>query len=299
MGVDLHTHSTFSDGTTTPEENVALARAAGLEGFALTDHDTLDGLDRAAAASRAAGLEFVPGVELSAEWRRGGEIVSVHVLGYWPDPSDSALVAECARLRGEREDRARAMVERLAALGAPVPWARVQALAGQAPIGRPHIAAALVEAGHVESVDEAFTAYIGEHRPAYVAKHALPPVEAVRLVRAAGGVVVLAHPELTFPAAVGAEGRGVTDPAVRALFEELVAEGLAGVECDHPAQTPAAIAAWRRITADHGLVATGCSDFHGENKAVRIGSCTTEPTVVHTLRAQASAASRSEESQPW
>jgi 3',5'-nucleoside bisphosphate phosphatase len=269
VAYDLHTHSLCSDGTRAPAEVVTLAADVGLSGLALTDHDTCAGWDEARRAALAHDLEFVPGIELSAE--RGEQ--SVHLLGFWIDAGDAALAAECVRLRGERAERARAMIERLSRLGVTVDERRVRAIAGGAPIGRPHVAAALVEAGAVPDLDTAFDRYLADGGPAWVPKHALDPVDAVTLIRAAGGTAVLAHPALS------AEGGLAT-----ALLDELAAAGLAGVEADHPHQEPAAVEHWRARAAERGLLVTGGSDFHGARKTVKIGACTTARDVVEALR---------------
>lgn len=272
--IDLHTHTTFSDGTTTPEENAALAATAGLSAVALTDHDTLDGWDRMAAACREAGVGFVPGIELSAE----SDGVSVHLLGYWVDPADAALRAECDRLRGERERRARVMTARLAERGVPVTWEEVAAIAGHAPIGRPHLAAALIAHGAAADTDEAFRTWLREDGPVHEPKRALHPVDAVRLIRAAGGAAVLAHPGLTFG--------GLPDDLAAAapLLDALCEAGVRGLEADHAAHDEQSTERWRQAAAARALLVTGASDFHGERKAVRIGSRTTPPGVVDELR---------------
>jgi predicted metal-dependent phosphoesterase TrpH len=182
-GFDLHTHSTESDGTTTIEENVAAAVALGLAGIAITDHDTMSGVGRAVAAAEGTGLEVIPGTEFSAEL----DGVSVHVLGYWTDPDDPALAAEMDRLRNERERRAQEIVARFEGLGIPVSFARVAEIAGNAPIGRPHIAAAVVELGAASDTREVFDRYLADGGPAYVPKYAVDPVTAVELLVGAGG----------------------------------------------------------------------------------------------------------------
>ncbi|MFP4149712.1 MAG: PHP domain-containing protein, partial [Nitriliruptoraceae bacterium] len=170
-GYDLHTHSTFSDGVTTIEHNLEVAARLGLEGLGITDHDTTEPFALAVEVAGRLGLDVLLGTELSAE-EHG---VSVHVLGYGVDPDDAALAAELERLRHERVDRARAMVAKLEALGVPVRFERVEALAGDAPIGRPHVAAAVVEAGAAGSLQEVFDRYLADGGPAFVPKHALPP----------------------------------------------------------------------------------------------------------------------------
>jgi predicted metal-dependent phosphoesterase TrpH len=270
---DLHTHTVHSDGTTEPQDNVSLAKEKGLAGIALTDHDTVSGWSQMREACARHGLVFVPGIELSTE--RDGR--SVHLLGYWVDPDDGALAEECDRLRNERSRRADDICARLDALGVGVDVARVRELAGSAPIGRPHIASAMVEAGHVPDIQTAFDDYLADGGPAYVPKYAVDPVRGLRLLRAAGGAVVLAHP------GVSEDGGGPVTPA---LLDELVAAGLAGVEVDHPAHEPEVAARWRDLTQARGLLITGASDFHGDRKELRIGDrTTTEDTLeqLHTL----------------
>jgi hypothetical protein len=263
---DMHLHSSQSDGTCEPAAVAALAAEAGLAGMALTDHDTVAGWDEAAAACARLGLEFVPGIELSAE--AGGR--SVHLLGYWVDGDDPGLVAECARLRRERERRALAILERLAALGVVVAADRVRAIAGDAPIGRPHVAAAIVETGAVADLDEAFDRYLADGRPACEPKRALDPADAVALLRAAGGVAVLAHPGCT--------------QMPGGLVDRLVDAGLAGVECEHPGHEPGTTAHWFAEAARLNLVPTGASDFHGDRKEVKIGEHATSAVAVDDLR---------------
>lgn len=266
--IDLHTHTVFSDGTTTPEENAALAADAGLDGLALTDHDTLAGWERAAVACTAHGLQFVPGLEFSCEV----DGRSVHLLGYWVDPTDAPLLDECARLRGERDRRLTAMVGRLGDHGVEISEEAVRARAAGAPVGRPHIAAELLATGAVADLDEAYGDWLGDHGAAYVPKRALPPVRALQLLRAAGGVAVLAHPAKT--------------PAVdEGLVDQLAAAGLAGIEADHVGHTPAEVAHWREVARTRNLLVTGASDFHGEHKEQRLGARTTPLGVVDALRA--------------
>lgn len=267
--IDLHTHSTFSDGTTPPEENVALAAAAGLEGMALTDHDTMDGWERAERACGAVGIEFVPGLEFSCE--AGGH--SVHVLGYWVDPSHEGLRSECARLRGERARRCTQMLALLTEHGVTIDEESVYRHARGAPLGRPHIAAVLVERGIVPDLGTAFDRYIGDGGVAYVPKHALSPIRGVELLRAAGGVAVLAHPARS-------------SPAVNvALVEAMAAAGLAGIEADHAGHDPDEVRHWRAIAQANGLLVTGSSDFHGDREESGVGERATSRAVVEQLRA--------------
>jgi hypothetical protein len=267
--IDLHTHSTRSDGTTTPAETVALAAEQRLGGLALTDHDTLDGWDEAAAACRNHGLRFVPGVELSTEL--GAR--SVHLLGYFVDPGYPPLAAECDRLRNERLRRAEAMVELLGRLGIAITMADVLVWAGSAPVGRPHIARAMVAAGAVPDLDAAFDGYLEDGGAAYVPKHALSPADGVCLINDAGGAAVLAHPGLSTRDA----------PVDLPLLDRLVAVGLRGVEADHAAHEPAVRTLWRDAARERNLYVTGSSDFHGARKETTIGAATTDASVVDAL----------------
>lgn len=274
VSYDLHTHSLHSDGRLAPEDVAALAADAGLEGLALTDHDTCAGWPAMEAACRRHGLRFVPGVELSAE--DGGR--SVHLLAYWVDARHPGFAAECARLVSARRVRAERVLDRLAVLGIDVTIDAVLRHAAGAPVARPHIAEALVEAGAVPDVPSAFDRFLGEGAPAHVPKHALPPEAAVRLVREAGGVVVLAHPA----AGHDPDGELGTD-----LLDRLTAAGLAGVEAVHPGHDDADIARWRALARERSLLVTGASDFHGRYPDEAIGRCTTPSGVVHRLARQA------------
>ncbi|HSJ46023.1 MAG TPA: PHP domain-containing protein [Euzebyales bacterium] len=272
---DMHTHTVHSDGTTTPEDNVSLAKEIGLAGLALTDHDTVSGWTRMRDACVRHGLAFIPGIELSTE--RDGR--SVHLLGYWVDPEDTALADECDRLRNERSRRAEDICARLDALGVGVDIARVRELAGSAPIGRPHIASAMIEAGHVPDIQTAFDDFLADGGPAYVPKYAVDPVRGLRLLMEAGGVVVLAHP------GISEDGGGPVTPE---LLAELAEAGLAGVEADHPAHKPDVAERWRRRADEHGLLVTGGSDFHGERKDLKIGERTTTADMLEQLQTLAS-----------
>jgi len=272
-GLDLHVHSRFSDGTDEVEDVVAAAAAVGLEGLALTDHDTTAGFERAQAAADVHGIELVPGVEFSAE--SGG--FSVHVLGYWVDPTDEALATELVRLRDERSIRAERIVERFQDLGVPVTIERVRDLAGTAPIGRPHIATAVVEVGGARDEREVFDLFLADGGPAYVEKHAVDPVRAVELLRGAGGVVVLAHPGIRGPEGGPAI---ITDELVAAM----AAAGMAGLEADHPDHPIEVRRRLRALAAELGLEVTAGSDHHGLAKPNRLGEAVTAREVVERLR---------------
>jgi hypothetical protein len=273
-GYDLHTHSTFSDGTATPTENVMLAIERGLEGLAVTDHDTTDGIGE--AVSGAGGeLAIVPGLELSAEH----DGTSLHVLGYWVDPGHEGLRDELRRLHDTRFRRGELIVERLRSLGFDLSFERVRAIAGDDLIARPHIAQAMVEAGIVASEKDAFDRYISDDGPAYVPKHALAPPHAVALIRDAGGSCVLAHPGMW---------RG-SEAVPEDLIEAMAEAGMAGLEVDHPDHDDAQRSRYGAIAARLGLVRTGASDCHGARYDFRLGSETTAAELVDELRSRATA----------
>ena len=274
MRADLHSHSTASDGTCPPAEVMRQARAAGLDVIALTDHDTVAGHE-AARAALPPGLTLAPGMELSC--RLDGH--SVHLLGYLFDPAGPELAAETARIRESRVRRAEAMVERLAELGAPVTWEQVSALAAGGVVGLPHVARALAEAGVIESPEQAFGPdWIGTGGRAYVPRYALDPARAIALIRAAGGVTVLAHPR--------ARGWMIPDDVIAGL----AAAGLSGIEVWHPDQDPDQRTALQALAARLNLVASGGSDDHGELTGYRIGSDTIAPDAYERLIAQATGA---------
>ena len=259
MRTDLHVHSSASDGTDPPAEVMRRAALAGLDVVALTDHDTVAGHAEARAA--AGPVTLLPGMELSC--RLDGR--SLHMLAYLFDPGQPTLAAELARIRDDRVLRARAMVDRLADLGVDVSWEQVAAIAGQAVVGRPHIARAMADSGAIASPREAFTRdWIADGGRAYVDRYALDPVRAIGLVQAAGGVTVLAHPR------AGRDTR-VTDEQIT----RLAAAGLAGLEVFHPDQSDAERARLLALASDLGLVATGGSDDHGSLTGYRLGSETT------------------------
>ena len=267
MRIDLHTHSSVSDGTDSPAELVATAAAAGLDVVALTDHDTTAGWT-AAEAARPAGLTVVPGMELSCRYFPTDEPpISVHLLAYLFDPLHPSFATERARLRDERLSRGERIVTALAADGYPVDWAEIVARSEGGVVGRPHIARALVDVGVVESVDHAFASLLHHRSPYYATKADTDVREGIALVRAAGGVPVFAHGLAT------KRGRVVGDAAVAAMVDA----GLMGIEVDHPDHAPDERAHLRGLAADLDLIVTGSSDYHGSNKTTPIGACTTDP----------------------
>lgn len=278
MRIDLHAHSTRSDGTRTPAELVADARRAHLDAVAITDHDTTSGWLEATAAAHEHRITLVSGVEISCE--RDGR--SVHLLGYLVDPSNTPLATELAKARESRVTRLERMVARLAADGIPVTYAAVLAKVppGATP-GRPHIADALVAAGAVATRDEAFARWLHDQSPYYVHHYAPDPVRAVGLVQAAGGVAVLAHPFTQ------TRGAGVlTDRALG----ELADAGLRGLEADHPDHDAPARARAHALAARLGLLVTGSSDYHGAGKTTRLGDNLTDPAALAAIEAQATGA---------
>src|SRR3954463_4486770 len=267
MRIDLHTHSSASDGTETPAGLLASAPAAGLDVVALTDHDTTAGWSIAEAA-RPHGLTVVPGMEMSCRWfPEDTPPISVHLLAYLFDPAHPGFAAERARLRDERLERGERIVRSLTDDGYPVSWERIVQRSEGGVVGRPHIARALVDAGVVDSVDHAFTTLLHHHSPYYVAKVDTDVREGIALVRAAGGVPVFAHGLAT------KRGRVVGDAAVAAMAEA----GLMGIEVDPPDHAPAERLHLLGLAADLGLIVTGSSDFHGANKTTPIGGSPPAP----------------------
>lgn len=265
MRIDLHTHSSVSDGTDIPEVLVRNAAAAGLDVIALTDHDTFDGWDAAFAAGRGHGLTVVGGVEISTGLRGA----AVHLLGYLPEPDFGPLVAELERVRAHRNGRLTTIIERLNRIGVHLTRNDVLAVASRASsLGRPHVADALVARGYVRNRGEAFDNWLAEGGPAFVPKYAPRTAEAIALVRQAGGVAVLAHPW-------GRSSRRVLTPGA---LEELAGVGLAGLEVDHDDHDQADRDELRSLAADLGLVVTGSSDHHGTGKiGHELGRYTTDP----------------------
>ncbi len=267
MRADLHVHSSASDGTDPPAEVMRRAALAGLDLVALTDHDTVAGHAEARAA--AGSVTLLPGMELSC--RLDGR--SLHMLAYLFDPDQPELAAELARIRDDRVIRARAMVDRLAGLGVDVTWEQVARIAGPAVIGRPHIARAMAASGAIAAPREAFTRdWIADGGRAYVGRYALDPVRAIGLVRAAGGVTVLAHPRA---------GRDTF--ASDEQIAGLAAVGLAGLEVHHPDQSATERAKLLALARHLALVATGGSDDHGSLTGHRLGAETTSAEAYEAL----------------
>ena len=276
MRIDLHTHSTVSDGTLTPAQVVAAAAEAGLDVVALTDHDGIDGWADARAAAERLGVGFVPGVELSCRWYAVDPAIPLHLLAYYVDPAHAELAAEMARVRSAREHRAERIVELMRADGVDVTWDEVQRYAAGATVGRPHLAQALIRRGLAATVADAFVpSMLGERWR--LPKEDTDVFRALSLVLAAGGVPVFAHPRAT------KRGRVVPDE----LIKQMAGAGLFGLEADHEDHTPEQRAEVRALAADLGLVVTGSSDFHGANKPVKLGANLTAPEAYERIRAAA------------
>jgi predicted metal-dependent phosphoesterase TrpH len=271
MRIDLHLHTTASDGQYTPAELVRQAHKHGLRVIAITDHDTTEGITEAQeAASRLGSLLVIPGIELSAE-DTGGD---VHVLGYYVDLTSAPFQQKIAYFREERYSRGQRIVERLASLGIPLDWQRVLAIAGGGSIGRPHIARAMVEAGYVDSVRDAFDRFLYNGGPAYAPRPRLTPEEAVGLIHAASGVAVLAHPGLL--------------PDYDAMVRRLISVGLDGVEVIHPSNSENVRLNLRGLAQMYGLIMTGGSDFHGPDikEGTLLGSVAPPEGCVAALQAR-------------
>ncbi len=280
--IDLHSHSSASDGSLTPTELVEAAAAAGLRILGLTDHDTTDGLAEAARAADRLGLELVPGIELTTERLTEDGELQADILGYFIDPAHPELKRVLAAMRSARVDRARAMVDKMRGLGASIRFEDLEARAGDGVITRPHVAHALVETGFVEDVGAAFYRYIGRGRPAYVNRYRLTPEQACRLIRGAGGVPVLAHPV--------PNGDPYSDPlGLRHFLPPLVEAGLGGLECYYWRYTRR-VNRWLEALAWHfDLVPTGGSDYHGPWRENQLGAVEVPPDTVDRLRAVAEA----------
>ena len=262
--VDLHAHTVFSDGLLTPEQLVDLAIEKHLMAIAVTDHDSVEGIEyaRKAAAGR---LEVVPGIEVSTSM----DDLDLHILGYFLDYEQPGLLKRLALFRQERRDRVGAIVERLIELGAPVDLSAILTAAGPGVVGRPHVAAALMDAGHVHSMEDAFRMFLGARAKAFVPRPAFHPRDAIEMIEAAGGLSVLAHP-----------GSYVSDNVV----EELRDAGLTGIEIWHPQHGTALVRRYRQLAARLDLIETGGSDFHGPHRSTGLGDMRVPVSALRLLK---------------
>ena len=270
--VDLHLHSSVSDGVLSPAEVVTKAAELGLTMISLTDHDNVDGITPALkAAEDYPSLTLIPGLEVSTDTYTG----EVHVLGYYIDHSNPELLASLKKLRDSRLGRAQKMIAKLSGMGLPVEWERVKELSGNGSVGRPHIARALLEKGYIDTLKEAFSKYIGFGGPAYVPRGKMTPAEAIELITRSDGLAVLAHP------------LGI--PNLDTLLKTLVKAGLTGIEVyykDYPSEDRESLA---DLAEKHGLIATGGTDYHGldDSTEVMMGEAGVPPYVADNLLALA------------
>jgi predicted metal-dependent phosphoesterase TrpH len=269
--IDLHTHSNASDGSFAPAEVVQRAKEGGLAALALTDHDTVDGLTEAVAAGERYGVEVIPGVEISAQYPGG----TMHILGLLVDYHNGLLEERLAVLKQARIDRNPKIIAKLNAIGVNITLARVQEISGGGQVGRPHIARALMEAGYVKSLQEAFDKYLGWHKPGYVSKFRFPPDQALAMIREARGVPVLAHP---FTLGLGSAA------ALKSLILDLKGLGLAGLEVYYSEHTPEQEALYLKLARELDLLVTGGSDYHGLNKPeITLGTMPSQAKVTYPL----------------
>lgn len=266
---DLHTHSLYSDGTTTPTEIAVEAASLALAGFSLTDHDTVEGWNGARAAAAEAGIDFLPGMEITTKH----DYRSTHLLAYGFDPGTPELTTALARVRDSRHGRAREMVTRLAA-DFDIDWHSIIEGGEDRTLGRPHIADALVGAGYYADRGAAFDDVLHPRSPYYVPTYAIETEDAIRMVLQAGGVPVLAHP------AAARQSRAVDLSAL----ERFVAAGLWGIELDHPENREDWLPPLASFAESHGLHVTGASDYHGAGKTNRLGECTSSAEIWQAIR---------------
>jgi len=263
----LHAHTNASDGEHSPEELVAIARERNITVLGIADHDTVAGIERALQeAARTGDIEIIPGVELSTDWEKR----EIHVLAYLIDHRDAQVNALVDKFREGRLGRAQKILAKLATFGVPVEFEKVQAIAGDAAIGRPHVARAMVDAGHVTTIQEAFDKYLASDKPAYVEYESASPFQAVEMIRQVGGVPVLAHPR-----------------EVTRIIPDLVKSGLVGLECYYAEYDDAARRELVDIAKQYGLIQTGGSDFHGLHRMGHmsaLGQANVPPEVVPKLK---------------
>jgi 3',5'-nucleoside bisphosphate phosphatase len=255
-GIDLHIHSSASDGTLSPVEIIRRAKSLNLSAIAITDHDTLKGTAMAGRIERPTDLHLLSGIEISAAPPAGYGIPgSLHILGYGIDPDDKALDDALMLMRAARDDRTPRVLRALKGLGIEISTAEVAAKVGDSIAGRPHIAQVLMDKGVVDSIDEAFDRYLGKGKPAYQDKERLSSAETIALIQGAGGIAILAHPGLV----------ETTEPERKRLIAELCELGLGGLEAYYPDHSAHDTAGFEALAGQHGLKLSGGTDFHGEN----------------------------------
>lgn len=256
--IDLHTHSTFSDGSFSPEDLVRTCAEAGLTGVALTDHDTVEGVPRFMAACEAHGITGVPGVEISADVEKGG----MHMLGYFVEPASESLEATLVKIRSGREDRNIEILENLNKAGLELTMDEVISFAGEGVVGRPHFAQAMLARGYIKTKDEAFKKYLARGKSGYADRFRLTPEQSIDLIHDAGGLAVLAHP-FTLE---------LSDSELGRFVKELAGVGLDGMEVYYSEHNHSQVNAYRNIAYENGILLAGGSDFHGEiNPAIKLG----------------------------
>jgi len=267
MPADLHIHSNLSDGTDTPEALVDLAAAARLKTIALTDHDLVDGIDRARGRGSEVGVEVIPAIEFTTDSPRA----QVHILGYFIDYQDRELTAVLEEVQADRVNRIRKIVKKLQALGVKIGPEDVFNLAAKKAPGRPHVALALVKLGEVSSFKEAFNRYLEDGGPAYVPHYQLKPAEVIKLIRRTGGLAVFAHPRIS----------NCDD-----LIPQLVADGLRGIEAYYTGYSPEETARYVGLAKKQGLLVTGGSDYHGSGcgREIKLGEVTLPDEYVEALK---------------
>ena len=266
MAYDLHTHTSASDGTYSPTALVNKAVYMGLRGLAITDHDTVGGIEEAEKAARLLPCTVIPGVELSTDWCDE----EIHVLGYFIDCHQKSLLSVLDMLEAERWQRGQKMVRKLKELGMDISWAHVSSLAGFGVVGRPHVAQVMVSRGYVADVREAFADYLSKGKPGYVCRAKLSPIQAIQVIRDAGGVAVLAHPGLLKNAG---------------SIETILSFGFDGIEVNYPQHDQQQVRRLTSLASVYKLAITGGSDFHGEIRSHnKLGACAVSEAMVKALK---------------
>jgi len=267
MPADLHLHSNLSDGLDSPEEVVELAYKAGLKTIALTDHDNMDGVERAQKRGMELGVEVIPGIEFTCEIPKS----EVHILGYFIDQADPELLAALAIIQEDRVKRIYKIIEKLAQMGVKLLPEEVFSISGKKAPGRPHVARALIKKGIVSNFKEAFIRYLDFRAPAYVGHYKLSPIEAVELITKAGGIAVFAHPSIS---------------NCDEIIPDLMAAGLKGIEVFYPGYEKGAGERYKALARKYGLIMTGGTDFHGENsgREAKLGDITVPDEMVTELK---------------